>query len=196
MDRRIKSLETASKKSKKKQCILHYAGLGPYSELEDVNEEKETRIRAAKAKRQTLKGRNHHEQQCLFVPDNIQDATHAVHMTPCYKKFTLILAGESSGHQNNLRLSKRSLDGNSPWVYPDVCRFCKKGRVSYRGKKVDLAKLEKKEAELLIKRRAREKDPELFYEIEHLDLIAKNFWFHEHCRKDFTRPKKSSNSVS
>ena len=98
----MKSIEPASKKSKKKQCIVHYAGLGPYSELKDVNEEKEARIRAAIAKRQTLKGRNHHEQQCLVVPDNIQDATHRVLMTPCYKKFTLILAGESSGDQNSL----------------------------------------------------------------------------------------------
>ena len=75
----------------------------PYSELRDVNEEKEARTRAAKAKRRTLKGRNHNEEQCLLIPDNIQDATRAVHMSPCYKKFTLILAGESSGHQNNLR---------------------------------------------------------------------------------------------
>ena len=67
-------------------------------------------------------------------------------MTPCYKKFKLILAGESSGHQNSLRLSKRSLDGNSTWVYAEVCRFCKKGHMSYRGKKVGLAKLEMKEA--------------------------------------------------
>ena len=192
----MKSLEPGSKKSKKKQRIAHYAGLGPYSELKDVNKEKKARIRAAKAKRQTLKGRNHHEEQCLLVPDNMQDATHAVHMTPCYKKFTLILAGESSGHENNQRLSKRSSDGNSTWVYPEVCRFCKKGRVSYRGKKVGLAKLEMKEAELLIKQKAREKDPELFYEIEHLDVIAKNVWFHEHCRKDFIRRKKSNNSVS
>ena len=85
-------------------------------------------------------------EQCLLVPDNIQNATHGVHMTPCYKKFTLILAGESSGHQNSLRLSKRSLDGNSTWVYAEVCRFCKKGHMSYRGKKVGLAKLEMKEA--------------------------------------------------
>ena len=106
----MKSLEPASKKSKKKQCIVHYADLGPYSELKDVNEEKEARIRAAIAKRQTLKGRNLHEEQCLLVPDNIQDAARRVLMTPCYKKSTLILAGESSGDQNNLRLSKRSLD--------------------------------------------------------------------------------------
>ena len=48
----------------------------------------------------------------------------------------------------------------------------------------------------MIKQRAREKDPGLFYEIEHFDLIAKNVWFSEHCRKDFTRPKKSSNPVN
>ena len=126
MDRRMKSLEPASRKSKKKHCIVHYAGLGPYSELKDVNEEKEARIRAAKAKRQTLKGRNHHEEQCLLVPDTIQDAIHIVHVTRCYKKCTLILTGKSSGHQNNLWFSKRSSDGNSTWVYPEVCRFCNK----------------------------------------------------------------------
>ena len=58
--------------------------------------EKKAKIRAAKANRQTLRGRNHHEEQCLLLPDNIQDGTHAVHMTPCYKNFTHILACESS----------------------------------------------------------------------------------------------------
>ena len=83
-------------------------------------------------------------------------------MTPCYKKFTLILAGKSSRHQNNLRFSKISLDGNSTWVYPEVCHVCKKGRMSYKGKKVGLAKLEMKVAELLIKQRAPVKDRGLF----------------------------------
>ena len=125
----MKSLEPASKKSKQRQCIVHDADLGPYSELKDINKEREARIRAAKGKQQTLKGRNYHELQCLLVPCDIQDAKHGVQMTPCYKKITFILAGESSGVQSKLRLSKRSLDGNSAWVYPEVCRFCKKGRV-------------------------------------------------------------------
>ena len=68
----------------------------------------------------------------MLVPDDIQDETHRVHMTPCYKKFTLILTGELSREQSNLRLSKRSSDGNSTWVYPEVCRFCVKVRVIYR----------------------------------------------------------------
>ena len=141
---------------------MHYAVLGPYSELKDVNEEKKARIRAAIAKQQTLKGRNHHEEQCLLVHDNIQDATHRVLMTPCYKNFTLIPAGESSGDQNNLRFSKRSLDGNSAWVYPEVCHFCKKGHMSYRGKKVGLAELEMKKAELFIKQDPKRKIQNFF----------------------------------
>ena len=70
-------------------------------------------------------------QQCLLVPNGIQEATHGIHMIPCYKRFILILAGESSGEQSNLRLAKRISDGNSTWVYLEVCRFRKKGRVSY-----------------------------------------------------------------
>ena len=46
MDRRMKSLELASKKSKERQCIVLYASLGPYSELKDVNEKIKARIRA------------------------------------------------------------------------------------------------------------------------------------------------------
>ena len=169
----MKSFESASKKSKERQCIVQYAGFGQHFDLKHVNEEKEARIRAAKAKRQTLKGRNYHEEQCLLVPDDIKDATHGVHMTPCYKKFELILTGESSGEQNNLLLSKRSSDGNPTWFYPEIC--CKQGHVSYGAKKMGLKKLEMKEAELLIKQRSRERDSELFYEINHLDFIAKNF---------------------
>ena len=104
------------------QCLVDYAGLGPYSELEGENEEKQVIITAAKAKPQTFKGINY-EEQCLLVADDIQVTTHAVHITPCYKKLTFIMAGESSGHQNNLQLPKRSSDGNSIWVYQEVCRF-------------------------------------------------------------------------
>ena len=50
-------------------------------------------------------------------------------MTQCYKKFTLILTGESLEEQSNLLLSERGSDGNLTWLYHEVCRFCKKGRI-------------------------------------------------------------------
>ena len=97
----MKSLEPASKKSKKMQCVWHYAGLEPNSELKDVNEEREARIKAAKAKRQTLKDRNYHEEQCLLVPGDIQDKTNGVHMTPSHKNTFIILLFWLVNHQEN-----------------------------------------------------------------------------------------------
>ena len=37
MEKRVKILGPASKKSKKRQCNVYYACFGPYSELKDVN---------------------------------------------------------------------------------------------------------------------------------------------------------------
>ena len=51
-----------------------------------------------------------------------------------------------------------------------------------------LEKLKIKEAELLIKPRAQEKDFEFFYKIQNLDLIAKNFWFHNTFLTDIRPP--------
>ena len=132
----------------------------------------------------------------MLVPEDIQDETHWVHVTQCYKKFTIILEGESSGEQSNLQLSKRSSDGNSTWLYPEVCHFSKRGCIIQREESGSSKKLDMKEAQWLTKQWAREKALELFYKVEHLNLITKTFWFHKHCRKDFTRSEKSSNLVS
>ena len=68
-------------------------------------------------------------------------------MTQCYKKFTIILTGESSGEQSNLRLAKRSSDDNSTWLYPEVCHFCKKGRIIWMEETGSSKKLDMKEAQ-------------------------------------------------
>ena len=131
----------------------------------------------------------------MLVPDDIEDETHRVLMTRCYKKFTLILAGESSGEESNLRLWKRSSDGNSTWVYPEVCLFCVRKDVSYRRKKLGLEKLEMKEAKLLRKQKARENY-----------FFLRNIAFRLNCKKllvswtlpkiFLTKSKKSCNPVS
>ena len=36
----------------------------------------------------------------------------------------------------------------------------------------------------------------MFLQNRTFKLNCKKIWFHEHCRKDFTRSKKSSNPVS
>ena len=119
-----------------------------------------------------------------------------VNMTQCYKKFTIILTGESLGKQSNLQLSDRGSDGNSTGIYPEVCRFCKKGRIIQREENGSSKKVDLKEAQWLTKPSTREIDSKRFYKTEHLNLTTKNFWFHKRCKKDFTRSKKSSNRVS
>ena len=68
-------------------------------------------------------------------------------MTQCYKKFTLILTGESLEEQSNLLLSERGSDGNLTWLYHEVCRFCKKGRIIQREESGSSKKLDMKEAQ-------------------------------------------------
>ena len=143
----MKNLEPASKKSKKRQCVVHYAGLEPYSELKDVNEAKEARLRAAKAKRQTLKDRNYHEEQCLLVLGDIQDKTNRVHITLCYKNTYIILLFWLVNHPEN----------------KVTCGYQREVQLGER--------------------------PRTF-------LQNRAFKFHEHCRKDFSRPKKICNLVS
>ena len=69
----MKSLEPTSKKSKKRKFFVHYAGLGPYYGLKDVNEEKEARKGATKAKHQTLKGLSIWHVRKIFRKTDISD---------------------------------------------------------------------------------------------------------------------------
>ena len=75
-----------------RRCIVHYPDLDNYSALKDVSTVNERRIKEAKALRETLKGRNHHEEQCNLIPATIDPSKHAVHLDPCYKRFTLIIS--------------------------------------------------------------------------------------------------------
>ena len=86
---------------------MHYDGKEKYSKLKDVSEQNESRIREAKAKQETFSDENRHEKQCHLVPDIIDNDIHGIHMEPCYKKFTLILAKKSI-EQTIGRSSKRS----------------------------------------------------------------------------------------
>ena len=84
-----------SKKRKKEEhleCIVHYEGYDNYSMVKEISELNEHKIRQAKVTREQKGGPNHHEEQCLSVPEIIDPNMHGVHITPCYKTFTLILS--------------------------------------------------------------------------------------------------------
>ena len=163
-----------------------------YSEIKALSSTNEERIRAAKTKIEILKGDNHHQTQCKNIPEIITEY-HGIHMSPCYKKFTQIL---SKSHDDEdfsgvARSSRRnSNDSSSTMVYPDVCGICKKGPTKNKGKKVFLTTIVTKKASDTIKEAAKSKDRELYAEIKELDLIAKEFKYHRHCWKNFTRKRK------
>ena len=76
-------------------CIIHYPSKNTtYSKLKEVTEGAWEKIQNAKAIREEKGGDNHHKQQCDLVPDHIDPALHGIHLTPCYKKFTLIISRE------------------------------------------------------------------------------------------------------
>ena len=61
-----------------------------------------------------------------------------VHITRCYKTFTLILAGDDNESQGNSSRGSQRQPGISKaaWVYPNVCNICNKGRITYQRIKV------------------------------------------------------------
>ena len=73
-------------------------------------------------------------------------------------------------------------------MFPDVCNFCQKNQVQYRGKKIFPITIATKQAEETLKKRALDRDQTLYFKIKEEDLIAKEFKYHRHCYQSFTRP--------
>ena len=81
---------------------------------------------------------NFHQRQCKSIPDTI-DRNHGIHITPCYKKFTLILSSQPKETFTPKKLSGResiSLESTSAWVYPNNFNFLHKMRIRHKGQVV------------------------------------------------------------
>ena len=78
-------------------------------------------------------------------------------------------------HQSNRLQSPLSSPSSAAWVYPKECNICSGFRVQHKRRKYEPYKISTHNAEQTTKAAAKDKDPELFNEIQHLDLIAKEF---------------------
>ena len=65
-------------------------------------------------------GGNNYEEQCLKVPDILENSIHAMHPNPCYKKQNSENEAESS------RAKRNKSDNSGTNLFPDTCYFCKK----------------------------------------------------------------------
>ena len=119
-------------------------------------------------------------------------------MTPCYKKFTLIISRtkpqKTSTRCSSKRFSSETSTINYPgaWVYPDECNFCKLHAIKVNGKQQIPHIVVQMNAVNTIKAASKIKDPDLYNEIVNLDLFAKEFKYHTKCYNSFTYEYSSS----
>ena len=97
----------------------------------------------------------------------------------------------TDSNQSQSRKSKRLSspppgETSSAWVYPNDCQLCGKCRLQYKNKRYVPYTIATFNAAESIKAAAKVKNETLFNEIEHLDLIAKEFKVHHVCYKKFT----------
>ena len=121
------------------------------------------------------------------------ETKHGIHLGPRYKKFTIILSQKDVPNLSPPPLPEKDKTIWRHWcqnVYPMECNFFKKYRIKRQQKNL-LANNCTEQAVNTIKQAAEaNKGQTLFPEIKDLDLIAKEFKYHECCYKDFTRKEK------
>ena len=86
---------------------------------------------------------------------------------------------------------KRARSAVGSDLYPKECNFCKKYRVKRKQRHYLPITITTEQTANTLKQAAEaHEDQSLFYEIKDVDLIAKEFKYHESCYKEFTRKNK------
>ena len=88
--------------------------------------------------------------------------------------------------QSSRLQSRLSSSNSSTWVYPKECNLCSKYRVHFKNKKYEPYLISTYATEATIKAVAKDKIDKLYQEIEHLDLIAKEFKVQKQYYQKFT----------
>ena len=121
------------------------------------------------------------------------ETKHGIHQEPCNKKLITIILSQKDAP--NLppppKRTRLAGDNGAKNVYPKECNFCKKYRIK-RQQKIYLPIIVCTEQAVNTIKQVAEasEDQTLLIEIKDLDLIAKEFKYHECCYKDFTRKEK------
>ena len=112
---------------------------------------------------------------------------------PLIYRFTSIIGNKKykeervvDRRQSGRSQSPLSSSNSSTWVYPKECNLCSKYRVQFKNKKYEPYLISTYATEATIKAAANDKNDKLYHEIEHLDLIAKEFKVHKQCYQKFS----------
>ena len=179
------------------ECVVHYVMKDvSYSELKAISQNQYERLNEAKLIRQQSSERNQHAEQCSLIPQGDFDVNlHGVHLEPCFKKFTGIIAKskkrkavEDISTVNRPKRSKNDATCSTSGIFPKHCIFCKKRRITIKRRIFTQHTLTTLSAEHKIRQAAEKKnDAELIVQISAVDLIAKELMMHKQRHLDYVR---------
>ena len=108
-----------------------------------------------------------------MTPNEIKKCD-GIHMTPCYKNFTLILSLRKEREETGVHQTRQKKN-----AYPFICQLCKQYRKQHNNIHFIPTKPTTKYGEKAIKKAAEISDPKLYIKIKDVvDLIAKEFSYH------------------
>ena len=170
--------------------VTHYEGKTNCTTLKEISNISEYKIREAMIEHEANEDKAHFL-QCRTVPGQINNEIHGVHLEPCYKIFTRILADKKNEEETQWRCSSRLsstffINSNVPKLFNDKCFLCKKERVQRNNQERSPVTIATDKAVESFLAAAKDKDPSIYQELLLLDLYAKEFKRHEHCHLDFT----------
>ena len=181
-----------------KVCIIHKHGRANYGTIQTLTIKRWEKIQEIKDIRSNAE--NEREQQTLIcerIPPVVDFAQHGYHHF-CYNSFinTRNIKRKVSlepEYEEWCSKSKRIKTNASSVLFPVQCIFCDKktlwiSQKTGKRKEDRLVKCVTKTAETSIKESVvRKGDERLKEHLENADLIAKEAWYHEFCRKTYTR---------
>ena len=119
-----------------------------------------------------------------------KETKHGIHLEPCYKKFAITLSQKGAPNPPPPK-TRLSADNGAKNVYPKECNFCKK--ISNHASTKNLLAnncLYRTSCNTIKQAAEASEDQTLFFEIKDLNLIAKEFKYHECCDKGFMLKEK------
>ena len=130
----------------------------------------------------------------MTISDKIDPNEHGIHVEPYYKKSLLIISQEKKRSLHTVDIStcpihSKPSDGQSSRdLYPKECNLCNKDRIMRNSKYLFPITISTQQTVKTTKDAAKAKeDQKLFFEIKDLDLIAKEFKYHDACFREYTR---------
>eukprot|EP00112_Aurelia_sp_Birch-Aquarium-sp1_P017646 Seg411.7 transcript_id=Seg411.7/GoldUCD/mRNA.D3Y31 product="hypothetical protein" protein_id=Seg411.7/GoldUCD/D3Y31 len=189
-------------------CSIHYESTKTSDNLITASQNTLQTLIECKSIRASLRGENHHVEQCNKIPDTIEESSDFYYHRECYQKFTYAKAlmkrkkgkdeeqEASTKVQRTARGTSLNADEARPrGLFPDLCMICQKKTLKVNNKRQPITKIVTKTAERTLKASAHVRDDkDMVVAVAETDLIAKEFQKHEKCYREYTRVVRESAS--